>query len=213
MDFSERNREVKKALKKHFDNVSVVGGRGTATGWCEISIKLEDPCPYKQRKDCCDRYCNDHICKGNEKSILGGWGNTVRQLADKEATDKAHELIKGIKFSTYLSDEGCGQEREEMLINVSFLDKEPGPFEWNVLWFAMRKNPKEWQPTTAHMYDEMLGALPPQDMTRGAFLVGEPDHHNGEGFPVYACFRQAGKAFEAQYLTQKEFNLMKGGGQ
>lgn len=79
------------------------------------------------------------------------------------------------------------------------------PLEWSELWDAMKKNPEKWQPTTETMYYEMLEALPPQDMTAGAFLVGEPDHHNGEGAAVYACFKTAGKGYEARYLTQKQF--------
>lgn len=83
------------------------------------------------------------------------------------------------------------------------------PLEWDALWEAMRANPEAWQQTTLNMYDEMLGAVPPQDMARGAFLVGEPERHNNQGEAVYACFKTAGDKCEARYMTQKEFNQLK----
>lgn len=84
------------------------------------------------------------------------------------------------------------------------------PLEWSELWDAMKADPAKWQPTTENMYHEMLGALPPQDMCPGAFLVGEPSNHNNEGFPIYTCFKKAGKNYEARDMTQQEFNKLKG---
>ena len=81
--------------------------------------------------------------------------------------------------------------------------------EWSDLWDAMKREPKVWQLTTKGMYYEMLEALPPQDMTGRAFLVGEPDHHNSEGFAVYACFKIVHKRYEARYLTQAEFSELR----
>jgi hypothetical protein len=78
-------------------------------------------------------------------------------------------------------------------------------YEWSDLWNAMDAHPETWQPTTQNMYDEMLGALPPQAMKHNAFLVGEPKTHNAAGFPVYACFRIVGGKYEAKHLTEKEF--------
>ena len=103
--------------------------------------------------------------------------------------------------------------RDETVGNVMrFLEKRNKPrgeemkgYEWSDLWNAMVAHPENWQPTTAAMYDEMLGVLPPQAMKHNAFLVGEPKTHNAEGFLVYACFRKVGGRYEAKYLTEKEF--------
>lgn len=78
-------------------------------------------------------------------------------------------------------------------------------YEWGDLWNAMDACPKEWQPTTEAMYNEMLGVLFPQAMEGSAFLVGEPNHHNKEGLPVYACFRVNAGHYEAKYLTEEGF--------
>ena len=83
-------------------------------------------------------------------------------------------------------------------------------YEWKDLWDVMRHRPENWQPTTKAMYDEMLGALPPQAMNGDAFLVGEADHHNDDGIPVYACFKINGGHYEAKYLTQQEFIELRG---
>jgi hypothetical protein len=78
------------------------------------------------------------------------------------------------------------------------------PLEWYELWAAMKEHPAEWITTTGEMYQAMLEAVPPQDMAMGAFLVGEPNHHNAEGEAVYACFTKRG-GYRARYLTQREF--------
>jgi hypothetical protein len=79
------------------------------------------------------------------------------------------------------------------------------PLVWNDLWEAMRPEPHAWVLTTEAMYWEMLGAVPPRAMGGGAFLVGEANHHNAQGSPVYACFKQVGDEFEARYMTLAEF--------
>jgi hypothetical protein len=83
------------------------------------------------------------------------------------------------------------------------------PLEWSALWSAMRPEPHPWVLTTEHMFDEMLGALPPIDMGGGAFLVGEPNHHNADGEAVYACFHRYNGIVEARYLTVAEFRVFK----
>ena len=79
--------------------------------------------------------------------------------------------------------------------------------EWQALWDAMKANPAEWIPTTEEMYWEMLEVLPPRAQKRGAFLVGEADYHNAEGYPVYSCFKRAGDTFYAKNMTFKQFNI------
>ena len=127
MDVVKRNRQVKKLLSFHLGKtvkVSVTGGRGTAYGWCHIDLEVVDPCPFKQHTDSCSVYCKEGICKGNDKPIQGGWGDTVRSLKHKELTEKVEELIEGVEFYIYWSDEGCGPKRKEVLINVSFKEGE-----------------------------------------------------------------------------------------
>lgn len=77
--------------------------------------------------------------------------------------------------------------------------------EWQPLWDAMQAHPDKWIPTTEKMYWEMLEVLPPRDMTRRAFLVGEAHSDNAEGYPVYACFKKLGDEYFARYLTLEQF--------
>ena len=78
-------------------------------------------------------------------------------------------------------------------------------YEGKDLWNAMEDKPENWQPTTREMAMEMLEAVPPQAMRRESFLVGEPNHHNDDGLPVYACFRVKDGHYEAKYLTEEGF--------
>lgn len=82
------------------------------------------------------------------------------------------------------------------------LDK---PLEWADLWKSMKEYPHAWTLTTENMYHEMLECLPPRAMGSNAFLVGEADHHNSDGLPVYACFAQSPRGVFATYLTVAEF--------
>ena len=83
--------------------------------------------------------------------------------------------------------------------------------EWDALWDAMKQTPPPWVLTTEHMCDERLGAVPPADMGAGGFLVGEASHTNAAGDDVFACFvAHTDGAFEARYMTQREFTAWKG---
>jgi len=104
------------------------------------------------------------------------------------------------------------------MIEFSMTTLNAQPVEWDQLWEAMRLTQHSWIPTTENMYYEMLEVLPPEAMGNGGFLVGEPNHHNNDNEPVYACFMRS-KGFEfggtnyvdtfkAQYLTVSEFNKM-----
>lgn len=79
------------------------------------------------------------------------------------------------------------------------------PLTWQPLWDAMKQHPDRWIDTTEQMYWDMLEAVPPRMMARGAFLVGEADHHNAEGQAVYACFSKIGETYRAKYLTAQQF--------
>ena len=120
---TERNKAVKLLLAKKFDKqaISVTGGKGTAYGWCSIEIKTTDPCPFRQHVNPCSYYCKEGYCKGNNKPIRGGWGNSVRQLLDKEITDTAKEAIKGVEFDTFCADDGYNTERDRCTVRVKFI--------------------------------------------------------------------------------------------
>jgi hypothetical protein len=77
--------------------------------------------------------------------------------------------------------------------------------EWQALWDAMDANPDQWIETTEKMYWEMLEVLPPRSMKGVNFLVGEADHHNSEGYPVYSCFTKFGDIYKAKKLSYKQF--------
>lgn len=80
------------------------------------------------------------------------------------------------------------------------------PLVWGELWAAMDAQPTRWHATTADMFDEMLGAVPPTAMGGGAFLVGEAFRDNAQGEAVYACFRHhANDTYSARYMTKREF--------
>lgn len=79
------------------------------------------------------------------------------------------------------------------------------PLEWQALWNAMDANPDQWIETTESMYWEMLEVLPPRSMIGRNFLVGEADHHNSEGYPVYSCFTKFGDIYKAKKLSYKQF--------
>jgi hypothetical protein len=77
--------------------------------------------------------------------------------------------------------------------------------EWAPLWAAMDAKPLEWILTTETMYWEMLECLFPTDQIGGAFLVGEANNTNADGYPVYACFCKFGDSYKARYLTLEQF--------
>jgi hypothetical protein len=84
-------------------------------------------------------------------------------------------------------------------------DHHATPLEWSPLWAAMDAKPLEWIPTTDAMYWEMLECLFPTDQRGGAFLVGEANNTNADGYPVYACFKQSGDEYFARYFTLEQF--------
>lgn len=94
------------------------------------------------------------------------------------------------------------------MIEFAMTTLDQAPIEWDDLWSTMRKIPDSWIPTTQSMYWDMLEVLPPAAMSNSGFLVGEPNHHNSNDEPVYACFMQNGNSFKAQYLTVREFNKL-----
>jgi hypothetical protein len=73
--------------------------------------------------------------------------------------------------------------------------------------------PRVWDEVTEQRYLDMLEALPPAAMKRGAFLVGEPDdHHAATGLPRFRCFKKEGsRHFRCSApMTIREFREMFG---
>jgi len=97
----------------------------------------------------------------------------------------------------------------EMLKNQHQREKNIMKLEWDDLFQAMSKQPKKWHETTQEMYDEMLGAVPPQAWYKGMFLVGEANYHNAQGEAVYSCFIQYRGCFRAMNMTQAQFTFRK----
>lgn len=71
--------------------------------------------------------------------------------------------------------------------------------------------PITWQETTKESYWEMLECLPPERMSGGAFLVGEPmDHLASTGEATFEMFRKQGSKFyvASRPVTIAEFNQL-----
>ena len=85
--------------------------------------------------------------------------------------------------------------------------KSNSPVVWAELWKAMKETPGAWIETTEKMYWDMLEVLPPARMDCSKFLVGEADHENSAGEPVYACFKKIGAKYFAKYLTVAQFEF------
>lgn len=97
---------VKKALAERFgrENVSVVKGRGTASGWVEAEILTDaaHDCFCQPREPYCDR-CREKLRE------IGEEGRKIVYLAMEKAE---------AKFSTYYSDDGFGNDRDCFLLQV-----------------------------------------------------------------------------------------------
>ena len=60
---------------------------------------------------------------------------------------------------------------------------------------------------TEERYYEMLGVLPPERMSGGAFLVGEPVDHNGH-FRYDYYFAKDGRYYHGGLNTTREFDTL-----
>ena len=104
LDVKVRNKEVKQILSKIFGNknVSVVGGRGTAYGWCEISINIpKNGCTGDVNENGYPEYC--HSCRSKIQQ-------TSRQ---------AEEAIKNVAFSQYYDDENYLNDKQIISIHLN----------------------------------------------------------------------------------------------
>ena len=93
----ERNKQVKRVLSDLFGakNVSVIGGKGTAYGWCDITINA--------------RYIN------GKRS--GGQYTQEEQNLINSINNAAEQAIRNIEFYSYIDD--MGGAHKEYIIQVS----------------------------------------------------------------------------------------------
>lgn len=112
--YKEENKKVKKLLQREFpDNkVLIRQDRGTASEWRDIIVEVIDPCPFQQETEPCSYYCVDRICRGNNNTLIGDWGDSVRQLTDKKIREKVMNLLEKITDNNY---------REKTIVNVNFI--------------------------------------------------------------------------------------------
>ena len=64
-----------------------------------------------------------------------------------------------------------------------------------------------WTETNEETYWDQLGCVPPIQMNRNSFMVGEPYTHNEKGFPVYASFVKFRDRYFGKYDIIKNFNV------
>lgn len=119
---TERNKQVKKNLSKIFGskNIQVQGGKGTSYGWCHITIKTVDPCPYRQNENTCEGYCGA-VCQGNDKPISGGWCHTVRQEKWSALQAQAEKALGSIEFGHFYADDGYDTKLNSMIIAIDWI--------------------------------------------------------------------------------------------
>lgn len=131
-----------------------------------------------------------------EWDISGKYAAAVKR-ANKLGGKKYHnkQYGGGVIFQSYNVEGLCDDLNNLMR----------GPVVWAELWDAMKETPSAWIETTEKMYWDMLEVLPPIRMDGRKFLVGEADHHNATGEPVYACFKRLGSKFFARYLSVAQY--------
>jgi hypothetical protein len=91
------------------------------------------------------------------------------------------------------------------------------PLEWSELWNAVetenraalkeKREPRLIR-TTANMFEEMLGCVPPVALSSDRFLVGEIAYHDAADRPVYRAFFQIGKEYGTRLATLREFRAL-----
>lgn len=65
MRVAERNRAIKKALRRHFRNVRVRGDRGTGYGW--VTITIREPRDHECDGDWRCQRCNEQVMEIKRK--------------------------------------------------------------------------------------------------------------------------------------------------
>lgn len=100
----ERDKKIKKILSAEYGHKAVKvmvvtgvfcrGGEGFFDSRTDITILADDPCLFRQAGLPCDSYCINRVCAGNNQRLEGVWGNSVRQLQDREIRDNVERLIE-----------------------------------------------------------------------------------------------------------------------
>jgi len=87
MDCAERNRQLKKLLKKDYPEVRVTGDRGTAYGWVSIRVSVPKP----------------STCSCNP--LIPGYCQSCRDRWNQHYT-RITTLAKGVEMYHYADDMG-----------------------------------------------------------------------------------------------------------
>lgn len=108
MDIKTRNKQVKAILSERFGSkaVSVRNGRGTAWGWCEVSININRPdnCTHSETNPADPDY--PFYCQPCKTAM-----NTTQQEAEK--------LLRDVEFYKYPTD--GERDGQELLIEVHII--------------------------------------------------------------------------------------------
>ncbi len=108
MDIKARNKQVKAILSNRYGSkaVSVRNGRGTAWGWCEVSIDIPRPenCTHSEDNPSDPDYT--FYCLPCKRAM-------------QEASLEAEKLLEGVEFYKYPTDDE--RDGKELLIQVHII--------------------------------------------------------------------------------------------
>ena len=136
MNLKERNKQIKKAVVKAFpnDKVSVVGGRGTATGWVDIKVTMtpshECTCNFIEKEATWSKDKYHYIVRGERQPLTPNFYDNLNQYFCPDCHKRIEkEIVRlnnivyncGAEFSTYNSDDGYNTERAECLTNIEII--------------------------------------------------------------------------------------------
>ena len=105
-ELAKRNAAIKKALRNKWENVTVRGERGTATGWVNIHLNLVKPaqcsCPAEMRfySERC-KLCKDTLNEASDEAEL---------IAIQAAKDA------GSYIGTYCADDSYNTQDKQIII-------------------------------------------------------------------------------------------------
>jgi len=133
VDITERNKRIKKALAREFGykNVSVRDGRGTATGWVNVKIRIPKPADgdiFKAKEEARDRAC-ELLEKTGLCDEVGVWYDDMGI--------KRKEIIIGVKVDENLKRE---QKRETVEVDKGSYKV---IYEGSWTWVKFDKKPDE----------------------------------------------------------------------
>ena len=136
MNLKERNKQIKKAVVKAFpnDKVSVVGGRGTATGWVDIKVTMtpshECTCNFVEKIATWSKDQYKYMVREERQPRTPNFYDNLNQYFCPDCHERIEkETVRlnnivyncGAEFSTYNSDDGYNTERAECLTNIEII--------------------------------------------------------------------------------------------